>query len=271
MDFGISTRCFGQTPLTLDLLERLRRAGFHHIELHATLPGFDYGNRSLRRDIARWFRENALPSPSLHLPFGRFEEDVIGMRALERQRALDEIKRCLELTDLLSLDFAVLHLGSSGQPFSPVLFDYAYQAIATIQSFSGIRVLVETLSNEIATFDRIQEFKAAAQIQNVGICYDTGHGEMDGKPDAIHLDDNYGSNDDHMWPYEGTRNWPAFIERMIALSFDGLLILEGQDDRLEKAADSRSRLMDQIAEARNSIEEFRLRYRLPAPQQEEEE
>jgi sugar phosphate isomerase/epimerase len=271
MDFGISTRCFGQTPLTLDLLERLRRAGFTNIELHATLPGFDYGNRTLRRDIVRWFKENALPAPSLHLPFGRFEEDVIGVRPLERQRALDEIKRCLEITDLLSLNFAVLHLGSPGQTFSPVLFDHAYRAIATIQSFSGVRVLLETLSNEIATFDRIQEFKAAAQIQDVGICYDTGHGEMEGRPDGIHLDDNYGSNDDHMWPYEGTRNWPAFIDRMIALSFDGLIVLEGQDDQLGKASDSLSRMKDQIAEARNSIEEFRLKYKLPAPQQKEEE
>jgi len=211
--------------------------------------------------------ENALPAPSLHLPFG--EADVIGVRAQERQRALDEIKRCLELTDLLPLSFAVLHLGSPGQTFNPVLFDHAYAAIATIQSFSGVRVLIETLSNEIATFGRVQEFKTAAQIQNLGICYDTGHGEMDGLPDVIHLDDNFGSNDDHMWPYEGTRNWPAFIERMIALSFDGLLVLEGQDDRLEKASDSRSRLKDQIAEARSSIEEFRLKFGLPAPESEE--
>src|SRR5262245_27908371 len=130
MDFGISTRCFGQTPLTVDLLERLRRAGFKNIELHATLPGFDYGNRSLRRSIARCFSENALPAPSLHLPFGRFEEDVIGVRPLERQRALDEIKRCLELVDLLPVSFVVLHLGSPGQTFTPVVFEHAYTAIA---------------------------------------------------------------------------------------------------------------------------------------------
>lgn len=271
MDLGISTRCFGQTPLTLDLLERLRRAEFRSIELHARLPGFNYQNRSLLRSIARWFKENDLPAPSLHLPFGQSGEDVIGSRPLERQRAIDEIKRCLELSDLLALSFVVLHLGSPGQSFHPIFFDYAYTAIATIQSFAGSRVLLETLSNGIATFDRIQEFKTAAQIQNLGICYDTGHGEMDGRPDAVHLDDNHGSNDDHLWPFEGTRNWPALIARLVDLSFEGSLILEGPDDRLEKAADSRSRLMDQIDEARNSIEEFRLKYRLPAPRQEEEE
>ena len=160
----------------------------------------------------------------------------------ERQRALDAIKRCLELGDVLRLTFVVLHLGEPGQEFNPVVFDHAYAAIATIQSFAGARVLLETLSNDIATFPRILEFKTAAQIPNLGICYDTGHGEMDGSADAIHLNDNDGSGDNHLWPFDGTRNWPAFVERIVSESFDGPMILEGRDDRLDKASDSRSRL-----------------------------
>src|SRR5688572_17437615 len=105
MDFGISTQCFGANPLTPDLLERLRKAHFRTIELHATLPEFDYHNRSLVRSIARWFPENEIPAPSLHLPFA---EDPLAIRPVERQRAFDEIKRCLELGDLLPLSFVVL-------------------------------------------------------------------------------------------------------------------------------------------------------------------
>ena len=181
MDFGISTRCFGTTPLTLDLLERLRRAEFNKIELHAALPGFDYHNRSLIRSVARWFAENALPPPSLHLPFASPGEDVIGDRPVERQRALDEIKRCLELGDVMRFDLRCpASRVTRARQFNPVVFDHAYAAIATIQSFAGARVLIETLSNDIATFPRILEFKTAAQIPNLGICYDTGHGEMDG-------------------------------------------------------------------------------------------
>ncbi len=119
MDFGISTRCFGTTPLTLDLLERLRRAEFSKIELHAALPGFDYHNRSLIRSVARWFAENALPPPSLHLPVASPGEDVIGDRPVERQRALDAIKRCLELGDVMGLTFVVLHLGNPARRSIP--------------------------------------------------------------------------------------------------------------------------------------------------------
>src|SRR5436190_16164524 len=118
MDVGISTRCFGTPPLTLDLLERLRRAEFTRIELHAALPGLNYHNRSVARDIARWFRENELPAPSLHLPF---EKNVLADSRFDRQAALDELKRCLELSDLLPVRFAVLHLGDPHQEFNPVV------------------------------------------------------------------------------------------------------------------------------------------------------
>lgn len=266
MDYGISTRCFGNTSLTLDLLDRLRSADFRLIELHAAIPGLDYRNRPLIRAIARWFPDNQVPAPSLHLPF---EESILASRPLIRQHALDEIKRCLELGDLLPLSWAVLHLGAPGDEYNPAFFDYAYAAVSAIQSFSGARVLIETLANGIATFDRIAEFRAAAQIQDVGICYDTGHGELDGVPDAIHLDDNLGAIDDHLWPFDGSRNWPAFVERLVVKSFEGPLILEAKDDRLDKASSCRSRLSDLIGEAQDSLEEFRLKHKLPPPRDEE--
>jgi len=261
MDVGISTRCFGTAPLTLDLLERLRRADFRQIELHAALPGLNYHSRSVARDIARWFRENELPPPSLHLPF---EKDILTSNQFDRQAALDEIKRCLEFSDMLDLRFAVLHLGEPRQEFNPVTLEYAYAAVATVQSFSGVRVLLETLPNDIATFARIEEFKNAAQLPNVGICYDTGHGEMDGTCDAIHLNDNHGIDDEHLWPFDGSLNWPALAERLVLSSFAGPMILEVRDDRLEKAAGCRSRFRDLIDEAASSIEEFRLKYKISA-------
>jgi sugar phosphate isomerase/epimerase len=255
MDVGISTRCFGTEPLTLDRLERLRRAEFTQIELHAALPGLDYTNRSVVRDIVRWFGENELPSPSLHLPF---EKNILASSRYERQAALDDFKRCLEINDLLPLQFVVMHLGNPRQEFNPVAFEHAYAAIATVQTFAGIRVLLETLDNDIATFARIKEFRNAAQLPDIGICYDTGHGEMEESCDAIHVDD-------------GDRDWPALIERFVSLAFTGPVILEPSDDNLGAAADRRSRLRDLRDEAANSMEEFRLKYKLPFPRLEEDE
>jgi len=268
MDFGISTRCFGTTSLTPQLLDRLPRAEFGRIEIHAAYPAFNYRNRTVLRDTARWFRDNEVGSPSLHLPF---EEDVLAAGQNERQRALDEFKRCLEFGDLLQVPHVVLHLGAVHQEFNPVFFEYAYMAISLIQSFSGARVLLETLENSIATFDRITEFKAVAQIPNIGICYDTGHGEVDGLADAVHLNDNNGAVDDHLWPFQGKRDWPALVASFVSSSYEGPLILEGSDDNFGLAVSAKSHLEDLWAEARNSIEEFRLKYKLPEPKTEEEE
>jgi sugar phosphate isomerase/epimerase len=268
MNLGISTICFGTAAVTIDHLERLRRLEFSQIEIHGSLPGFDYRNRSTLRDTARWFRETALPSPSLHLPF---EDDVAAAGPLIRQKALDEIKRCLELADLIPLRYAVLHLGSPGQAFNPLIFDHAYAAIATVQAFAGVSVFLETLRNDIATPARIAEFKTAAQLPNLGICYDTGHGELEGTVDAIHVNDDRNAQDLHLWPFEGERNWPQWIERLAVSAFDGPMILEVRDDNLEKAAGCRSRLRDLMDEAKDSIEEFRLKYKLPTPKREDEE
>ena len=63
---------------------------------------------------------------------------------------------------------------------------------------------------------------------------------------------------------------PAFVEKIVSEAFEGPLIFEAGDDRLNKASDCRSRLEDMIDEARNSVEEFRLKYNLSAPQKEDE-
>jgi sugar phosphate isomerase/epimerase len=298
MEIGISTRCFGSAPLNVDLLESLRRAGFSRIELQANRPAFDFHNRSLVRGIGRWFEENGLPPPSIHLPFEE-ELDPGRPRALSiadplarvRSEALDEFKRCLELADRIATSYTVLHIGVPGQEFNPVVFDHAYAAISTIQSFCGSRVLIENIPNAISTPGRIHELRTIAQLPNIGFCYDTGHGggisEFGSRnsdsgnvtaewspnfqiaPDAIHIDDNNGTADDHLWPFEGTFNWHLFVERLVIAEFKGPLILEAQDDRLQKAYECRGRLLDLVDECRHSIEEFRLKYKLPFPNQED--
>ena len=115
------------------------------------------------------------------------------------------------------------------------------------------------------------DVRLAAQIPNLGICYDTGHGELEGAADAIHLDDNAGEGDLHLLPFDGTRNWPGLIEQLAVSAYDGPLILEANDVSLDKAIDCRSRLRDLVDEARSSLEEFRLKHKLPEPRQEDDE
>jgi sugar phosphate isomerase/epimerase len=287
MEFGVSTRLFYRDALGVDTLERIRRAGFGRIELCANLPHFDYHSRKLQQSVARWFTENELPPPSVHLPFeerldnGYVRElSALATESVARQKAIDEMKRCLEVAERVPLAYVVIHLGVPGQRFTPACFDYAYSAIAQVQAFAGVRVLVENIENPISTFERVQEFLALTGLAGVGVCYDTVHGHVSGGPDmttasaglirALDLRDYQGA-DRRLWPFEGRIRWPLFIEKLTLSKFDGPLIFETEDGALGKAHEVSRRLEELRAEAENSIDEFRLRHKLPLPKPQEEE
>src|SRR5437762_6162021 len=217
MEFGISTQIYRGQPVTVDLLESMRKAGYNRFELFCNRPHLDFHNRSLLRAIGRWFQENALPPPSLHLPFmenvgpkQRIWISVLEPERRYREAALDEIKQSLEFSDHVGLAYVVMHLGNPKEKFSPVAFEYAYAAISQIRAFSGVEVVIENIPNEISTLERIEEFKNVSQVPDIGICYDTGHGHLQGVDHSFehirttHNHDNNAQPDEHPWPLEGT-------------------------------------------------------------------
>src|SRR5215510_12773573 len=243
MQFGISTQIYRGQPLTVDLLESIRKAGYERFELFSNRPHLDFHHRSLLRVIGRWFHENALPAPSLHLPFienvGPTQRSWISVVEPERrfrEAAMDEIKRALELADLMSTAYVVLHLGNPRDQFNPVAFEYAYAAVTQIRSFAGVEVTIENIPNEISTLERIEEFKEVSQLPDIGICYDTGHGHLQdtqpglGSIRATHLHDNNGEKDEHLWPFEGTLDWPALIEKLFLAGYKGSLMFEARGE-----------------------------------------
>jgi sugar phosphate isomerase/epimerase len=273
MEFGISTQLFRDQRVSVDVLEILRKAGYRRIELFCNRHRFDFHDRNLVRAVASWFQENGLPAPSIHLPFvertGPSEHRWISALDPEkrfRETAIDEFKRCLELAERIPPDYVVLHLGNPGQDFNPVAFDYAHAAIAQIQAFAGSRVMIENIPNDISTLERIKEFQTVSQLPNLGICYDTGHGHLQGVTGSLdfinstHVHDNNGSRDEHLWPFEGAINWPALIEKLVVANYAGPFIFEARGE-ISKGKEVQSRLRDLWSEAQASIEEFRLKYR----------
>lgn len=278
MKFGISTQIHRSKAVTVDLLESIRKAGYDRFELFCNRPHLDFHDRNLMRAIARWFQENALPPPSLHLPFvenvgpaRRIWISVLEPERRDREQAFDEIKRSLELADYLALDYVVMHLGNPKEKFSPVAFEYAYAAIAQIRAFAGVDVLVENIPNEISTLERLEEFRQVSRMADIGICYDTGHGHIQGVTQGfenirtMHVHDNDGEKDEHLWPFEGTLNWPALIEKLVLAKYEGPMMFEARGEESSKGEEARSRLQDLWDEAQYSIEEYRLKYDLPLP------
>lgn len=282
MQFGISTQFFGKQPVTVDLLELFRKAGYRQIELFANRPHLNFHDRSILRSVGRWFGENDLPGPSIHLPF--VERDSAGERrwvsALDpekraRDLAMDEIKRSLELAEWATPAYLVLHLGNPGEEFNPLMFELAYAAIMQIQKACSARILIENIPNGV-TMDRVLEFRSVSELPELGICYDIGHAHLPGADkvdladvNAMHVHDNDGESDQHLWPFEGRIDWPALIESWTLADYTGPFVFETRGDDIRKGVDARSRLQDLWYEAHDSIEEFRLRHKLPVPGEDE--
>src|SRR5713226_996016 len=273
MEFGISTQIHRGQVVTVDLLESIRKAGYERIELFANRPHLDFHNRPLLRSIGRWFMENELPAPSMHLPFvenrGPLQKTWISVLEPEprlREAAMDQIKRALELVDHVPLSYVVMHLGNPKEAFNLVAFDYAYSAISQIRAFAGVDVMVENIPNEISTLERIEEFKKIAGLEEIGICYDTGHGHLQGITGGFeharttHIHDNHGEKDEHLWPFEGTLDWPRLIEKLVIAKYEGPFIFESRGDELSKGSEAKDRLEELWSEATSSIEEYRLKH-----------
>jgi hypothetical protein len=267
--FGISTYGFRNEILTTRRLAEVHAAGFRHIELLANRPHFDYYDRRVLGEITDWFAATPTGRPSLHLPF----REQTGPRSFrwisglapeehERQAARDEMKRALELTDRLPVSRVVLHLGVPGQPANPLHVEYAYALVDMIRSFAGVDVLIENIPNDTSTPEWIAEFIRIAELPETGICYDTGHGHLQSSPlslervGAIHLNDNEGSHDQHLWPFEGTIDWVRLAAAIVKSEFDGPLVIEGPTPDLNKALEVADSFNDLLVEARSSREAF---------------
>ena len=174
----------------------------------------------------------------------------------------------MELAEFTPIEYAVMHLGGVGDSFNPVLLEHAYAVIATVQRFSGAKVLLETSLNEASTPERIREFIKIANLQNVALCLDTGHAYLRNTPvdfDSVHaiqLNDNDGTGDQHLWPFAGRFDWPRFVEKVTLAKFNGMYLFETAGGDLGKRQEVIDRLGEMFYQASDSIEEFRQRYRI---------
>ena len=118
----------------------------------------------------------------------------------------------------------------------------------------GIVIAVENLPGE-RLCNNAQELRTLVEHfhpQEVGICFDTGHANLQGDPVAtfqllrdrivtFHISDNKGLQDDHDLPYVGTLDWTAFMRALQESSYSGVFMYEvgSQKDARQDLSDIR--------------------------------
>jgi sugar phosphate isomerase/epimerase len=245
----LSTHLFLNQRLHPGLLELAARSGAEAVEIFAARQHFDYTSREHVAELADWFRSNQLAPFSMHAPLfpdremGRAGAPAVNVQHPEKARridAMDEIKRALEAAERIPFRNLVVHLGERMDGWSPRALEYAQTALEHLGAFArplGVRLLVENLTSEPTTPEHLVMILEMGHLDNVGICLDLGHAHMTvGVAEAIatlgrriasvHVHDNHGSKDEHLWPGDGTIDWPAAVKALQELAVPPAAVLE---------------------------------------------
>jgi sugar phosphate isomerase/epimerase len=245
----LSTHLFLNQRLHPGLLELADRAGAQAVEIFAARQHFDYTQHDDVRELCEWFRSNELQPFSMHAPMfpdremGRAGAPAVNVIHPEKSRridAMDEIKRALEAAEQIPFQNLIVHLGEREDGWSQRTIDYALTALEHLGAFAralGVKLLVENLTNDATLPEHLVAILDLGHLDNVGVCLDLGHANMTvGIPDAIaalgnrivslHVHDNHGTKDEHLWLGEGTIHWQDTAKRLNALATPPAAVLE---------------------------------------------
>jgi len=245
----LSTHLFLNQRLHPGLLELAGRSGAEAVEIFAARQHFDYTSREHVRELAEWFRSNSLQAFSLHAPLwpdyemGRAGAPAVNVIHPEKARridAMDEIKRALETAEHVPFRNMVVHLGERYDTWSQRTMEFAETALEHLGAFArplGVRVLVENLLSEPTTPEHLITILDQSHLDSIGVCLDLGHAHVTvGVAEAVrvlgdrivsmHVHDNHGQKDEHLWPGDGSIDWPAVGESVRRLKSAPAGVLE---------------------------------------------
>lgn len=274
MQLVLSTHLFVRHRLTTVWLERAWDASFEAVEIFCARQHIDYRDKAQINELGHWFRDSKLKLHSLHSPM--YSDDVWGRSGPQaviditetqkgkRINTVDEIKRALEIADVIPFRYLIQHIGVAGQEFDPRSWEAAFSSLEEIKVFAGqrgVEVLLENTQNALSSAERLNGFLAATHLK-LNYCFDIGHAHMShgvenefelmkSRIRSTHLHDNDGHEDQHLFPGEGTIDWSKAMKLLGAHPDQYPLLLElkepeGGELPIERAKQSMQELVDRI-------------------------
>jgi sugar phosphate isomerase/epimerase len=226
----LSTFLFVNQRLTTAGLERIHNAGFDGVEIFCARQHVDYHDTAQIAELGHWFRDSPLKMHSLRAP--TYNDDVWGrsgpnavLDITEKQKArriaiVDDIKRAIEIAEIVPFRYLIQHIGVPGQEIDERRVDSAFASLDEIRVFAsqrGVEVLLENIPNAMSSAERLNEFLAATHL-HLNYCFDIGHAHMTkgvaaefelmkDRIRSTHIHDNDGESDAHLFPGQGTIDW----------------------------------------------------------------
>src|SRR5437764_9411090 len=164
----LPTHLFVNHRLSGVMLSRIEQAGIPAVEIFCARQHLDYRNKAQVTELGHWFNDSELKLLSLHSPmytdeiWGRsgphavvtITEPVKGRRL----EMVDEIKRALEIAEVIPFRYLIQHIGVSGEEFDLRKFDAALSALeelSLVPRQRGVDILLENPRNELSSAMRL--------------------------------------------------------------------------------------------------------------------
>jgi sugar phosphate isomerase/epimerase len=280
MQSGISTHVFLSQRLHPGLLDSLQRSGVRTVELFAARHHFDYADRVMVREIATWFSDTGVAA-TLHQPIFTREQSenwsrhvsptlsLIAPEKTHRIEAMDEVKRSLEVAEQISIAAITLHLGLKDDPWNERAIENSLTAIEHIHTYArplGVKVLLENLQNDVTTPEHLLEILRIGHFDDVGVTLDLGHANLSDtgldhafevlgqRIGELHVHDNHGVRDEHLWPGSGEIDWTKIARLAASLPAEIPGILEIAYE-LNETAESAAAKASEVFAKQSRIEE----------------
>ena len=236
MRFGIVTDCYGIGLPLEQALTRLSRIGFRDVEIvgghlaeDITAPPSVYEAKARIRYLKKLISNLGIAVCQLHGPYGVC--DLVAETETQRKRNIDIYKRWIDWSLALEAGALIIHIGGRNDlcPVKDIEFIICRNVdslcrLAEHVEGTVLKLAIENLPSRCAdnpntfnlygnTVSELKEIVSAVGSDNLGICLDVGHANIEGLdvPSAVidadnslvatHIQENNGVYDMHMLPF----------------------------------------------------------------------
>jgi len=206
--------------------EAIKKAGFTHTFLWWER---DDENRFQQIEICD---KLGLEIETAHTSFNNINS--MWLEGSDGDEMTDYFIKCVKEAKDCGIPILIVHLSST---FSPPLFNdlglSRYQRLCDEAEKQGILIAFENLRR----IDYLDYIMKNIDSPSKRFCFDCGHEFIYNEGNGVlekysplltsfHLHDNFGKEDDHIFPFDGKINWANFAERYVRINKDIPITLE---------------------------------------------
>ncbi len=273
--YGKAAHCFGE-----EKYKKIRSFGFSAIDFNLSNTGnalYAMDDAGFKQKILAEktaMQEAGLEIFQVHGPMHSIQKDA---NEEGRQERLAYMKRSIFATRLLGCKYWVTHpimpygpldLDTEDPPKTWAVNKAFLSELLQYAKEQGVTICLENLPMgkfSMAHPQQILKFVKEMDDEHFKICLDTGHSnffpevslndmvrQMGKELKVLHVHDNMGDRDFHLWPTKGIIDWPGFMKALKDIGFQGVFSLETEPD-ISLECDSYAQAFTELCELAKKV------------------